>query len=328
MGRGDEWDALLPSAMVVRLMAHGWRNEFPDAIPVLETEGGGVHVVDRGDEWWIIRDETSALDLLDDVVAEDLREHAVAVERFPDRERWQRALEEVLRDVDPIAACLPGIAEHVVAATLPGAGGIGGVRERDLTASTCAMLSAHLGEPVAPKVIALPDWPRLGNSPLDFVSHDVRHVGELKWCQAHDDKVYEAIWDLFKLACAVRLPSVQAGYLVTGAPAPMWLSSPCRDLFDGGTFTPEELCSRRFRQGSRRTMWDYLLEGGYDRYPDRVPAHITTVPAGSAVVEDGDHRWLLRAVTVLPRPGPPDVPFPNGWPRGDRPADARRPIQV
>jgi hypothetical protein len=115
---------------------------------------------------------------------------------------------------------------------------------------------------------------------MDFVvewprgSRRFRHVGELKWCQLGDDKVYETIWDLFKLALMTRIPGVRTAHLITGAPNAMWPSALCVDIFDGGTFDTAELCTRRFPRGGQRTAWDYLLEGGYDRHPDRVPARI------------------------------------------------------
>jgi hypothetical protein len=88
-----------------------------------------------------------------------------------------------------------------------------------------------------------------------------RHVAELKWCQAGDDKVYEAIWDLFKMALALRLPGMRTAHLITGAPVEMWPRAFCADLFAGGTFTVEELCARRFARGGRRFAWDYLPRG-------------------------------------------------------------------
>lgn len=106
----------------------------------------------------------------------------------------------------------------------------------------------------------------------------------------------------------------------------MWPGALCADIFDGGTFYPEELCQRRFPRGSRRTAWDYLLEGGHDRHPERVPARIaTTLVAEPVEVRGSEGRWQLRAVRVEPEGQTPDIPFPGGWPTGHRPADARRP---
>ena len=244
----------------------------------------------------------------------------------------QVTAEEASTREDPVAACLPGAVDHLLEHSLREvAGDLTGLRERHLSAGVSASLGAVLDVNVASNRIPLADWPSLGKSGTDFVAAarpgPARFVGELKWCQRGDDKVYEAIWDLFKMALTLRRPGIERAYLVTGAPASMWPRSFCGDLFDGGTFTVEELCARRFARGSRRTAWDWLLEGGYDRYPLRMPAHITTTPvAEPAVVEAAGESWQVRAVAVSYTSGLPDVPFDEGWPHGWRPHDARRPI--
>jgi len=87
---------------------------------------------------------------------------------------------------DPIAACLPQIAGHLLSVELLAVGGdMRALRERHL------------------------DWPP--------GSRRSRHVGELKRCQVSDDKVYEAIWDLFKMALMTRLAGVRTAHLITGA---------------------------------------------------------------------------------------------------------------
>ena len=192
-------------------------------------------------------------------------------------------------------------------------------------------LALQIGSPVVVgKVIPVPGWPSLGRGGVDLavVSGPSQYSAlvEAKWCHSGTDKIYEAIWDLFKVALVERMPTVRTAYLVTGAPAGMWPSALCADLFEGGSFTPEELCTRRFPRGGRRTAWDYLLEGGYDRYPDRVPSAIITTPIADPVdVAVADQRWVLRAVTVAGVGTQPDVLFRDGWPHGDRPSDARRP---
>jgi hypothetical protein len=69
-------------------------------------------------------------------------------------------------------------------------------------------------------------------------SHRFRHVGELKWCQLGDDKVYEAIWDLFKLAVITRITGIRTAHLVTGAPTAIWPTAFCADIFNGGHVRP------------------------------------------------------------------------------------------
>jgi hypothetical protein len=184
---------------------------------------------------------------------------------------------------DPVAASLPLIAKHLLSVQLAAVGGdMRALRERHLAAAVHNALGQHLTTTVVSTVIPLRDWPSLGRSATDFVvdwppqSRRFRHVGELKWCQLGDDKVYEVIWDLFKMALMTRIAGVRTAHLVTGAPAAMWPTALCADIFHGGTFDPEELCRRRFPRGSRRTAWDHLLGGGYDRHRDRVPRCVAT----------------------------------------------------
>ncbi len=204
-----------------------------------------------------------------------------------------------------------------------------GLRERHLSAAVHAVVGRQLGTSVVSTVVRLPEWPQLGQGGADYMAKAPSggiHLGELKWCQRGQDKVYEAIWDLVKMALATRSPAIETAHLITGAPAEMWPHASCGDLFDGGTFTPEELCTRRFPRGQRRTAWDYLLEGGYGRHPDAVPANITTTPTCDPVsVAAGSDCWLLRAVAVTIASDHPDVPFNGGWPYGARPSDAREP---
>jgi hypothetical protein len=124
-----------------------------------------------------------------------------------------------------------------------------------------------------------------------------------------------------------RITGVRTAHLITGAPAAMWRTALCRDIFHGDTFDPEELCGRRFPRGSRRTCWDYLLEGGHDRHPDRVPARMTTAVVRDPVELAGPGGvWELRAVRVEIDEHAEDVPFTGGWPNNLRPADAQRPL--
>lgn len=139
-------------------------------------------------------------------------------------------------------------------------------------------------------------------------------------------QVYEAIWDLFKMALTTRIATVRTAHLITGAPEDTWPGTLAGELFMGGEFRPEELCELRFPRGSKRTAWDDLLDGGSDRHPERVPALIRTTPVGpSARLAGPGGVWQLRCVRVELEPGAEDVAFPGGWPHGNRLADARHP---
>jgi len=169
--------------------------------------------------------------------------------------------------------------------------------------------------------IAIPRWSAVGN--VDIVvrrqagSEELALAAELKWSWTYD-KVYEAIWDFFKMALLATRRDVDATVLITGASLREWESTLCSDLYDDGTHSVIELCSRRFRTGSRRLAWDDLLEGGYDRFPDAVPATITTEVVAVQPVVLKAECWQLRAVQVRPATNLL-VPFSHGWPSGERP---------
>jgi hypothetical protein len=86
--------------------------------------------------------------------------------------------------------------------------GVGELRERQ-----------HL-EPVAPSVleerfsdlaqkdrkVTIPGWERVGNVDLlvreKAMSDSLAILAELKWCGPDEDIIWQAIWDLFKMALA------------------------------------------------------------------------------------------------------------------------------
>jgi hypothetical protein len=222
-------------------------------------------------------------------------------------------------DLERVAQLLPGCGRRLV-----------DVRERDLSDAVKATLRDQLKAAVSTRMIPTRAWPLLGRSTIDVVVGDpvsdaLRWVAELKWCQRAQDKIHEAIWDLFKLALLTHQFPRASAHLITGAPAAIWQRTLCADLFDGGHFSPQELCQRRFTAGARRPLWDELLGGGYDRYPDSVPASIQTEPRPAVSVTDASGTWLLRAARVTVAADAPLVSFAGGWPHGHRPPDARHP---
>lgn len=236
---------------------------------------------------------------------------------------------------DPLGWNLFAVALHLQEVTLPELGSLADVREKHLEAAVKAALGERYGTSPRSAVEDLEDWPSLGRSAVDVVvdrhPHPRHHLIEVKWCRddtdRSEDKVYEAIWDLFKMAIAVRKPDVISAHLVTACSEEMWERAFCRDIFDGGVFSPEELCDRLYPSGAQRRGWDWLLEGGHDRYPEHVPAQIETVRVAGAQVEDAERRWVVRAVRVEPRAGD-DLPFIDGWPHGNRPPDAKHPRDI
>jgi hypothetical protein len=152
-------------------------------------------------------------------------------------------------------------------------------------------------------------------------SGEFSYLAELKWCGPGKDILYEGIWDGFKMALGTQRPETPRTYsLLTGAQEAVWQQSPFADLFDSKDHDPVELCMRDVGGRDHRLAWDCLLEGGYDRYPDALPPQLRTIIAGRASI-DG---WQLRAVEVQVV-GEEWIPLSGGWPRGERPEQARYP---
>ena len=88
------------------------------------------------------------------------------------------------------------------------------------------------------------------------------------------------------------------GYLVSAAPADMWPTALCAELFSTGVIASMDLFEFRFPRG--RPVWDWLLEGGYGHYPREVPTEIAVREVASVPVTFGTLDWEIRAVRVSP----------------------------
>ena len=162
---------------------------------------------------------------------------------------------------DLFAETLEAIATTLEQDLLTGLGSLSAAREKHLKKAVKTVLEEHLGLPVKQIVVPLDDWPSLGRSTTDIVVEDPpgsrrpRHVAELKWClHGREDKVHEAIWDLFKMALMSRKAEVRSAHLITGvarAPVDRWSDALCRDIFDGGCSGPRRFASVRFPTGGQ-----------------------------------------------------------------------------
>jgi hypothetical protein len=203
---------------------------------------------------------------------------------------------------------------------------VGALAERkDLEPSVIAALTPAFGGRVEKdRKISVPHWTSVGHADLlvreATGTERLRWVAELKWCGPGHDILYEGIWDMFKVALVTRREENPKAYLISGAEQSLWRTSEFADLFDDATHDPVELCARRLPDRKRTLAWDDLLRGGYDSYPDQLPARIDTVAVGRAVVGE----WELRAVQVRVTGGD-WITMDGGWPHGNRPEDARHP---
>ena len=200
------------------------------------------------------------------------------------------------------------------------------LREHHLASALKDAINAERPGCATTKVLRLDAWPSLGRSTTDVVVADEQDsckpsmVFELKWCQQGQDKIHEAIWDLFKVALLVDEYQAE-GYVMTAAPAAMWPLALCGELFSPSTHSSTDLFREHFPNG--RPVWDWLLEGGCERYPAAVPETIALVEAGRTRVSFGTLEWEVRAVRVLP--ASVRLPLKEGWPVGGRPALATHP---
>lgn len=76
---------------------------------------------------------------------------------------------------------------------------------------------------------------------------------ECKWCR--EDKIYETLWDLLKLAVALARTHAEHAYLIVGAPAEPWgRGGLCAELIADGAWTARELFEHY------RRAWQWLLK--------------------------------------------------------------------
>jgi hypothetical protein len=232
-------------------------------------------------------------------------------------------------------ACVAGLLNAEIIASIASgleqcAAGHGAVvaltERRDLEpAAVAAIGSVFPARAEKDRKVVIPYWEGVGR--VDLIvrqasgSEELAAVVELKWCGPGHDILFEAIWDLFKMALGTQRDDAPHGYLITGAEKTLWEVSPFANLFENAEHDPAELCRHRLADAKQTLVWDETLRGGYDRSPEQVPARITTRVCGRSVVGED---WELRAVEVLVS-SEKWIPMDGGWPYGQRPGDAKHP---
>jgi hypothetical protein len=141
----------------------------------------------------------------------------------------------------------------------------------------------------------------------------VRYLAELKWCWTN--KLWETLWDAFKVALATRLDGVDAAYVVVGAKDADW-NKPvdCAELFDGGAWGTRELIGRY------TLPWSRLLAESAINPALELPEQIRTEVVADAQLRSAHSAWTIKAIAVTPS-GHKTVAFENGWP-ADEPVDS------
>lgn len=72
-----------------------WHERFPNAARVEAFEGGAVYAAQTDGAWWLITDEGTLADFLDDHEDADLLAQLIRIERFDDRDAWEAAIAAV-----------------------------------------------------------------------------------------------------------------------------------------------------------------------------------------------------------------------------------------
>jgi hypothetical protein len=187
------------------------------------------------------------------------------------------------------------------------------VSEADQRRAVRRALQMQLGPVVLPegaKGFKLTDWPGRVFGPDVVIGHADRagYLGfaECKWCRA--DKIYETLWDLLKLALALRRTHADHAYLIVGAPAEPWGHGGLgADLIADGTWPARELFERYARG------WQWLLDETKAR-PAQLPALVETTLVAAVPMHLADAPdWELRAVRVI-APGEQWIALQDGWP--------------
>jgi hypothetical protein len=171
----------------------------------------------------------------------------------------------------------------------------------------------QLGPVVLPegaKRFTLADWTGRLFGPDVVVAYADRpgYLGfaECKWCR--EDKIFETLWDMLKLAGALRRTHAEHAYLIVGAPAEPWGRGGLgADLIADGSWQTRELLERYER------AWRWLLQATKAR-PTQLPATVETALVARVPIHVADAAdWELRAVGVS-APGEAWVPCEDGWP--------------
>lgn len=131
-----------------------------------------------------------------------------------------------------------------------------------------------------------------------------RMVAELKV-----DAVDQTLWDLYKMIAALRLPTVEAAYLVVAANEKQWSKrGNCSELFSGRNEPLDSL--DLFRRNSK--AWCWLLAGGSAR-PTAIPSSVAT----DLIAREPLAHWPgyeLRTIAVAPHGRTPRAFGSDGWP--------------
>jgi hypothetical protein len=284
-----------------------WRERFPDAEPVLRGEGGAVYAAEAEDAWWLIYDEGSMADLVED---EDLAT-LVTLRRFDDRQAWVQSVAEAAgRRASTeaqrlLVAAVPNIADLL--SRRAGERGLTKVNERDhlqpWSAETLRTATASGDGAMTVGTafrLAYPEhWPRLGNVDITLTADRAAPVFiELK-SGANVDALGPCVWDVAKNALTLRMGTACATYLLAATTTLMW-KRPVR----GAEFFTTRSWDTASLRSDYADWWEH-----WERHDDPPPRLLTlrgqTRLLAAAPFEVAGDAWELRLSRVTVEP--------SGW---------------
>jgi hypothetical protein len=126
------------------------------------------------------------------------------------------------------------------------------------------------------------------------------------------DDVEHTLWDLFKLAAGLRMPGVEAAYMVLARPARRLRERDCAALFEARQGPTRWVSAAMFAQW--RGAWADLTgpRGGSAR-PLSVPSEIETDFIATTLAKGFDG-YEISCVAVRLIPGAEDLRFDGNWP--------------
>jgi hypothetical protein len=188
-------------------------------------------------------------------------------------------------------------------------------KEEDLRSGVADALRLDGQLVVTEPRLGLEDWSRnLGGFDLGLLIDDGLVVGETKWANG---SVFESMWDVFKLASALRVPRVHAAVAIYAASPKSWAQSGPAELFANHDHVIPTLLMQAWP-----TEWQKNLDGSTVQ-PFAVSTEISLRLLRTATETIFGRDWEIRALQVI-NEHPTEHLLENGWPEGGRPEQPRK----
>jgi hypothetical protein len=298
-----------------------WRSRFPDAERVAAGEGFQVYAAESDTAWWLISDEGTLADFLDD---DDL-DGLVTVRRFDDKQAWLQTVAEVsgrrtqVEAEAMLRAAVPRVARLLEERAAEKE--LGWVNERDhLQKWTVEELRRSVERDwpggnvqTSVKLDHQNHWPRVGDVDIALQGKTGPPVFvELK-SGRKADAFGACAWDLAKNALSLRMGTAAATYLLAATTTALW-QRPIR----GGEFFASMGWTTTALRSDYEDWWRHWEKRG-DPLPRELTLRGRTEPVAAATFVVAGLSWELRLsrVSVDAEGWYPWEPFFPDGPEGD-----------